>query len=140
MADDRVKVAGVMLSREEAHLVKEMVKVGDSNASMRDRRRTLTLGLISALIMFLLAILGSTRATGWRGTMLGIVGTWLVITCIHIIRRLRSCRNEQLRRAMNQLGHRVCLRCAYEVSTSSRHGDLCPECGAALLPRGSARA
>lgn len=129
MDEDRVKVAGVMMSREEARIVEE------------ERRRMFGRLIFSkqfAVYAYGVVVAGfAACASFYFGMYAGInlgyyayaIGSFEIVIAVVIAFRYMRVVREQLRKTMNRLGRRVCLKCAFEISNDSPHRDICPECG-----------
>lgn len=134
VSDDRVKVAGVRMSREEASRVRarhgEMFQWQPGSMPL-----LLRIVLEVVLLFVLLRAVGlATRGTDWvsQGLRLRVLlalyaAAFIGVPLIEYLRYRRVVR-KQYWCAMSDLGMRLCIGCGYEI------GDVgairCPECGA----------
>lgn len=131
MTSDRVKVAGVWMSREEATEVEAERRrmFGSGWTALR------VVSQVFALAMVLLFIAVAKEAFRARGA--GTVSSELFFAFTAVIvggalswydlRAYRRDRVKQLRLALKRLGIRVCSRCDYDLRSAP--DGRCPECG-----------
>lgn len=134
MPDDRVNVAGVWMSRQEAaELEAERQRLfGTRGSTSILRHLAIGLGLGIPLYFAMLVTLFALNPGVhhcrrlWEAAPFGaaLAASFLFR---HMVRREQG---RQSRAAMNRLGRRVCVKCAYEIAIDSPYGEVCPECGA----------
>lgn len=133
MPDDRVKVAGVWMSREEAGRVRaELRRLG---AIPSWARVCFPISLILIAVFAGLGIKSNIRGTigprpsdGYLQVGFILSGVfWSAMTVWGISWGRRNPERKKLSQAMRNLGWRICTKCDYDLG---RDGPaVCPECG-----------
>lgn len=125
MGEERVKVAGVMMSREEAAEVEAARRHKYGPFVLPSLMISITLVVVmSALVVLSVGWLPSHLAV--RVVMLVVpvlIVLWVLLDYRRKSRRLRKQRLEMMR----YLGWRICIKCEYDLGQS--RSPVCPECG-----------
>ncbi len=138
MPDDRVKVAGVWMSREEARIVAEE-RQRIFGRLIFSRRFLPVAVIVSGMAFFAAASITLASHVPGARYLAGLVTSSGIVVCACVIvayRYMVEVRQQQ-RIVMNRLGRRVCLKCAYEIANDSPYGEVCPECGAEYVSNDS---
>ncbi|MCA9306454.1 MAG: hypothetical protein KDA16_07965 [Phycisphaerales bacterium] len=135
MTSDRIKVAGVMMSREEAARVEqERQRMFGSGMTFA---RAISYLFAMLILMFFASVVkdlfaSSGRASGVSGSLIPLLVLLLVLGVLYWYdqRAWKRDKFRQLHVAMKRLGIHVCRRCNYDLR--GVQDAVCPECGKAF--------